>query len=444
MIRSVVENKRTAVSSGHSVGKSWLSAKLALTFLILHYPSKVVTTAPTWFQIEKILWSEIRSSHAKARFPIGGTLLQMELRLEEDWFAVGLSTTEGVATREFGAVKMQGFHSPNLLVILDEAPGVPREIWRAVESLITGDNNKVLAIGNPTSPSGDFFECFKSPLWSTMYISCLDHPNVVSGQELIPGCVTRSWVEDRKTAWGEDSPLYRAKVLGQFPDEGEDTLFPLSWVEDAAKRVLSPLGTRRLGGDIARFGPDRTVLYEITGQVAKLKDSAKKQDTMVTAGKIKNLIEEHLPDCYIGEDGKKLDDCKYDDYHYDHVGIDDAGVGGGVSDRLVEQDVSIDRVNFGESAIESERFINVRAEAYWILRDALNPKSTDPLQIEDDDDLLHELTNIKFSFTSKGQIKIESKDEIKKRIGRSPDKADALAIAYYAGRKHKDPQIHII
>lgn len=405
------------------MGKSWISAKVALTFLFINYPSKVITTAPTWFQVEKILWTEMRKSHSSAKTPLGGKLLETELKLGEDWFAIGVSTTEGVGNREFGATRMQGFHSPNLLVIMDEAAGIPPEIWKAVDSLVTGGNNKVIAIGNPASPSGDFFECFKSPVWHKIHLSCLDHPNVIEGKELVPGCVTREWVEDRKKEWGEDSPLYKAKVLGEFPDEGEDTLIPLSWAEGASKRRLTAEGTKRLGCDVARFGGDRTVFYEIHGPVAREVESTSKQDTMVTAGKAKRYK----------EDGE-----------YDLLGIDDSGVGGGVTDRLNEQNVEAEAVNFGEKAIDPERFFNTRAEAYWLLRERLNPKSEDPLQIPNDPDLIHELTSMKYSVTSKGQIKIESKDDIKKRIGKSPDKADALAIANFIGRREPEPNIIII
>src|SRR5574343_1296909 len=108
ILQSVAVNKRTAVRSGHGVGKSWITAKIALTFLYMYYPAKVVTTAPTWFQVEKILWSEIRRSHSTAKFPLGGTLLTTELKLDEDWFAIGLSTREDTGSRAFGARKSQG------------------------------------------------------------------------------------------------------------------------------------------------------------------------------------------------------------------------------------------------------------------------------------------------------------------------------------------------
>jgi hypothetical protein len=283
-------------------------ARIALWFLSCFYPAKVVTTAPTWFQVKDILWSELRAAHASSEFPIGGKLNLTELKIEDDWFAVGISTRESVGNREFGATKMQGFHSKNLLVLLDEAAGVPTEIWKGADSLTTGGNNRILAVGNPASPTGDFFDCFKSETWHKIAISCLDHPNVISGKELIPGAVTREWVEDKKKEWGEDSPLFKAKVLGEFPEEGENTLFPLTWVEKAMERELSREGVKRLGCDVARYGEDKTVIYQEIGQVMELLEEYGKASTSVTSGKLLNYWREE---------------------EHDHVGVDDSGVDGG-------------------------------------------------------------------------------------------------------------------
>lgn len=133
------KNRRLVIPSGHGIGKTWIVARLALWFLYSFYPAKVITTAPTWPQVEKLLWTEIANAYNKSKFPLGGRLLQTDLKIEEDWFATGISTSAKVSERDFGASKFQGFHSPNLLVILDEGPGVEHSIWTAVETLITGE-----------------------------------------------------------------------------------------------------------------------------------------------------------------------------------------------------------------------------------------------------------------------------------------------------------------
>jgi phage terminase large subunit len=424
--RSVVENKRTTVRAGHGVGKSWLSARLVLWFLYCFYPSKVLSTAPQWSQVEKILWSEINSAYNSARYPLGGTCLTTNLKLADDWFATGISTRESVEQREFGATKMQGFHSPNLLIVLDEAAGVPPEIWKASESLVTGKNNKILAIGNPASPVGPFFDTFKSPVWSKIQLNCFDHPNVVNKQEIVPGCVTWEWIEERIKEWGEDSPIYKAKVLGEFPEEGEDVLIPLGWVEKAMELDLKPKNEiRRVGVDVARYGDDTTVGYRINEPVAELVFETAKEDTMKTVGRTIRVADE-------------------EDQEADYIGIDDTGVGGGVTDRLDEQGYDVDAINFGAKANEPDKFFNLKAELFWILRDRLKPGSDDPLKLPYSEKLLSELSDIRYSINSKGQIKIESKDDMKKRGKKSPNHADALAIANGAGRHYDEPSIHVL
>lgn len=446
ILRAITLHRKVAVRSGHGVGKSWLMARIALWFLSCFYPAKVVTSAPTWFQVKDILWSELRAAHGSSAFPIGGKLNLTELKLDDDWFAVGISTREAVGNREFGATKMQGFHSKNLLVLLDEAAGVTTEIWKGADSLTTGGNNRILAVGNPASPSGDFYNCFKSPTWHKIAISCLDHPNVVSGREIIPGAVTKDWVDDKKREWGEDSPLFKAKVLGEFPAEGKNTLFPLTWVELAMRRIVTREGIRRLGCDVARYGEDKTVIAEEIGRMARLLDISGKQPTTVTAGKLIQFHTEHSDECWVDEDGEKSDECKFDGEHYDHIGVDDSGVGGGVTDIVEEEGYEVDAINFGGNAIENDKFENLKAEAFWILREAMNPDGNpeDLIGLEQDEELLSQLVNLRYEITRKGKIKIESKDEMKKRGHKSPDRADALAITHYAGRNSKEPDIRII
>lgn len=416
----IVKNRRVIVPSGHGIGKTWLLARIALWFLYCFYPSKVITSAPTWSQVELLLWSEIKNAYHTCQFPLGGRILETQLKIEEDWFAIGLSTRGKAKEREFGTPKFQGFHSENLLVLLDEAPGIEPEIWTSVETLITGTNNKIVAIGNPTSPSGKFYEACKSPLWRKIEISSFDHPNVKSGAIIIPGAVTKEWIEERQKEWGEDSPLWQAKVLGQFPDEGEDTLIPLSWAEACVGLNLGTQGDKRLGVDVARYGSDMTVFCIVLGQTVLPLESVNKKDTNFTIGRVKVLNNQH---------------------GFNQVGIDDSGVGGGVTDGLKESHKNIAAINFGESAIEDERFENRKAELFWVLRETIRDKQ---ISLPDDKELINQLCSIKYSYNRKGKIKIESKDELKKRGLKSPDKADALAIALAQQPKLKEPRIRLI
>lgn len=420
IVYAIQHNRRVVVPSGHGIGKTWLLARIALWFLYSNYPAKVITTAPTWPQVENLLWAEMRKAFGESAISFGGRILNTEIKIEDDWFAVGFSTSGTAADREYGTPKFQGYHSENLLVLIDEAPGVKHEIYVSVESLIVGENNKVLAMGNPTSPTGDFFEITKSPLWKSVKVSCFDHPNVKTGTIVVPGAVTKEWIEERRQEWGEDSPLWMTKVLGEFPTEGSDTLIPLAWAEACIGLELSRDGAKKLGIDVARYGGDMTALCSIFGAVVDPIEVESKKDTNWTSGRAVVL--------------NRLNG-------YDSIGVDDTGVGGGVTDALEDAGLDVDAMIAGSSAIEHDKFENLTAEIYWNLRMALKNKE---LSLPDDKKLINQLCSRKYSFTRNGRIKLESKDEMKKRGLGSPDRADALAIAYSAGRATNTADMMVI
>lgn len=400
--RSVETFRRTAVPSGHGVGKTHLAARIALQRLYCYPHSKVVTTAPTWHQVENLLWKELRLAHKASVYPLGGNLLTTELDIDEDWFALGLSTND--------AVRFQGIHAPYVTVILDEAVGVDKEIWEAAEGIAVGPNDRFLAIGNPTDPTSEFKRACDSPLWNVVRLNAEEHPNVVTGQIVIPGAVTKEWIDERVVEYGgRDTALYRARVLGLFPEQGDDMLISLADVERAQDRWIEPIGDPdALGVDVARFGSDETVECPIfdgvdIATVGRLK-AVRGQNTMQTAGSI-----------------------KANPAH--RKAVDDAGVGGGVTDRLNELDVDIIAYNAGNEPFDKERFLNRRAESWWMVREALKAGE---MSLPPDNKLAADLTNIKYMYTSKGQIKLEEKAKIKERTGRSPDRGDALVIAWYA------------
>jgi len=420
ILDALKNNRRVVVPSGHGVGKTWLMARIALWFLFSYAGAKVITTAPTWGQVENLLWSEIRKAYTDSKIPLGGRILNTEIKIAEDWFAVGFSTSGVASEREFGTPKFQGYHSENLLVLLDEAAGVKPEIWVSVDALVVGENNKVLAIANPTSPTGHFYEACKSPLWQKVQISCFDHPNIVENKVLVQGAVTREWIEERRIEWGIDSPLWKAKILGDFPDEGSDTLIPLSWLEACVGLDLPIEGAKRLGIDVARFGGDMTVLTTILGQVVQAQEAVNKKDTNWTVGRVIVL--------------NKQD-------NFDYIGVDDTGVGGGVTDSLQDSGIDVDAMNFGSKAIEDDKFENLKAEIYWNLRQAIRDKL---IELPNSRPLINQLASIKYGYTRQGRIKIESKDDMKKRGLKSPDLADSLAIAYSAGREQTQPEITVV
>lgn len=220
---SVRDNQRTCVYAGHSVSKSFEAARLALWFLFTKKPSTVITTAPIFDLVEKVLWKEIHTAYSNAKIPLGGkmTKTQLEIDPKRKWFAYGFSAKPDTVTAE--ATSVQGKHNENVLVILDEAAAILPQIWKAVESLLVDSRCKCLAIGNPTSSQGTFAELENDPAWNFINISVLDTPNYKEGKTVIQGLSGREYEEAIRVKYGIDSNEYAIRVLGRKPEFTQGT-----------------------------------------------------------------------------------------------------------------------------------------------------------------------------------------------------------------------------
>jgi phage terminase large subunit len=428
IMNALINHKRVAVKAGHGVSKSFTIARLILWWLCSYYPSKVVSTAPTYSQVARILWSELAAAYKRALRPIGGDLHNTELIFGPDWFGMGLSTDE--------EQRMQGFHSENLLVIFDEAGGVKPEIWNAARGLVTGENSRWLVVGNPLQSVGDFYNCFKTDSgWYPITISCLDTPNYISRKEVIPGMTTYGWVEQARKEFGEDSALWYSKVLGQFPVEAGNTLIPLAWVENCRREKIDLdklLGVHReqrfIGVDVARFGICSTVITVFDGwNMLYQREFSKRSNTEVAGFIIDTLRDEQNMEAPIA--------------------IDDTGLGGGVYDILKEQGYNVVQVILRSKSDNEEKFYDLRTEVYWDLRDkfqkgmiAIKDPDANPRKY---DKLVAELTSQTYEMDKRGRIKVTPKERMLKEImkkggdGESPDRADSLSLAVYASKNRK-------
>ena len=411
IIESVKNNDYTAVASGHGVGKSFVSACTMMWFLFTHYNSIVITTAPTNRQVESILWAEIWALYNNARLPLGGRLLRTKVDLGEKWFSIGLSTDD--------PDRFQGYHSENLLLIMDEAPGIDPKIYEASQGILTSTGSKALLIGNPTSPSGPFFDKFKNKRWNTFHISCYDSPGITD-PENFPTLTSMKWIEERKEEWGEKSPMFVSRVLGEFPLEGEDTLIPLNWCENAVKRwgenKEDKTQTDRvyLGLDVARYGTNKTVLTKYRPRRIESLTSIQNRSTMDA---VHLVIKEGV------SAGAKLM----------QVTTDDTGLGGGVTDRLRELGYPVLAVNFSQKPSDQMHFRGIRDEMYWHLRELLRSNEID---LPPNEALMNQLSAIKYKINPKtGKIEIETKDDMKKRGIASPDEADSVVICVWGARR---------
>jgi hypothetical protein len=400
ILEAVRDHKRVAVRACHGVGKTKVAAWVALWFLYTHPNSKVITTAPTWHQVENLLWREIHAAHAASRIPLGGKVLQTQIELGKQWFALGLSTDK--------PERFQGFHAEDILLIVDEASGVEQYIFDAAEGFLTSTGAKLLLIGNPTQLSGEFYNAFRSPLYHKIHISAFDSPNLKAGKIVRPYLVTPEWVEDKRLKWGETSPLWYSRVLGEFPEQGDDTLIPLAWIEAAQQRWHTEQdgGPIELGVDVARYGSDSTVIVVRRGNKASIVAQVYGQNTMEITGRVIDALRQ------TGASVAK---------------VDEIGIGAGVVDRLREQRYPVQGMNTSETAYDKERFANKRAEWYWGLRERFQ---SGDIAIPPDDELASQLASLKYKFDSRGRIQIESKEDMRKRGLPSPDKADALMLAF--------------
>ncbi|GAA0719973.1 hypothetical protein Drose_06265 [Dactylosporangium roseum] len=407
---SVATHKKTAVKSCHNMGKTRVASRIAAWFVDTYGEDNgiVISTAPTYPQVHDLLWEEIRDAAmvADAR----GNKLPGRVLDSDQWkLDNGKLVGRGRKPANNDQHGFQGFHRRHMLVIVDEACGIPRQLWTAVEAITTTDDVHILAIGNPDDPNTEFGDiCKPGSGWNVITVSAFDTPNF-TGEDipdsLRPLMLSPDWVEDKRRRWGVTSPRYIAKVLGEFPEISEDVLIPPRWVEAARNRDLAPGPYSILGVDVARYGSDRTVFAHRRGPVARIIGDHVQQDTMTTTGQVIAATQDNA---------------------VDEIRVDGIGVGAGVVDRLAELGYDVVDMQSGASAIDTEHFLNARAEWFWGLRERFEQGDID-LDPEDDE-LASQLCSLRFKYTSRGQIVIESKDEMKRRGLPSPDRADALML----------------
>lgn len=411
VMASVRDHRRTAVRAGHGVSKSFTAALLAAWWVTSRPVGEalVVTTAPTGRQVSAILWGELRRLHSRLGLP--GTI-----GLDATWRIDGQLVAIGQKPADSDEVAFQGLHARHVLAILDEAAGLPGPLWDAVAGVVTSESSRELAIGNPDQRGGAFERVFEPGSgWSQVHVSVLDSPAFTGeavSDELLAVLPSRAWVEDSKRSWGEHSPVYRSRVLGEFPTTDADALIDWEWIKRAQAMWSNPPGDlgrgldARIGADIARFGSDTTVLLIRAGGLVKVAETLRGAALTETAGKLHRLVE------WVGA----------------AVMVDDTGVGGGVTDMLREQGLPVYPVIAAATADDPAHFANVRAEAYWRVRQWLEAGGL--ALPPEDDELAQQLARLRYKLDSKGRIQIESKEAMRARGEPSPDRADALMLTF--------------
>ena len=407
-----------AVKSANGVGKTWLAARIGLWFLFSFPRSLVITTATTWHQVSTVLWREIHSAIREAPVNLGDFSENVtSISLDSDWSMFGLSTNE--------EIRFQGHHAPHLLMIFDEAPGIAQEIWDAARGILRGLDPRWLVIGNPLARNGEFYRCFSDSDWVNFSVSAFESPNVVADRIVAPGLVTAKDIERDKRRWGENSSIYQSRVLGEFPNEDILAVIPMGFVELMQQRQEETKDKRGLnrwvGIDVGtRNGPDpSTFVIRDEWRVLHLESHVGWTTPQVRRRGTALAKEFNVP--------------------ARNVFVDDIGIGGGVTDEMRDSGCRVKSFVASERATDSDHFANAKAEAWWRTRQAVENDTgffafDASLFPELGERLKLELTTCLYSTDNRGRIVVESKEDVKGRLGHSPDLADALVMTFSGGK----------
>ncbi len=436
ILRSIQRNRRTAIKASHGVGKTFTLAHAALWWLVRYEDGIVLTTAPTFRQVQTQLWAEIHKVAARSKFSfpeVNATKLTFR---GEDNFALGLSTNR--------SDNFQGYHGKHLLIIADEAPGLESGLWDAIAGTMAGGKVHVVMAGNPILPAGAFFDAFgrQRELWNCISIDAFDSPNLADitleqllemdpseggplDQNPVPYLVTRRWVYDQYKVWwhGDErtSPNWMSRVRGQFPDQAQNALIKLAWLERALERSLPEPVDEAIPSLIAGVdvggGEAETVVYLCGFKAGRYKiidmGAWRGQDTR---GEVVRFLAPYRS-------------------RLSSVRVDEIGIGYNFGLHLRDQRFVVEMVNvslpcqshpeWGEKD-PAKRFANKKAEYYQTLGDGFERDQIDGLT---DDETIGQLAEILYEIDSHGRMKIEPKEKARQRGVLSPDRAEALMLA---------------
>lgn len=456
---SMLANKRTAVKSCHNAGKSKLAAILACWWVAVHPIGQaiVVTTAPTYQQVHGILWREIGKHHELAAN--NGSPLPGNITASDKWNIIHNGTLFqagwGRKPADTNIHGFQGVHERYVLVIVDEACGINESLWTAIEAITTTGDARILAIGNPDDPNTQFGKIFNDPQikteWVHHTISAFDTPNLTKPfendptsqyyqraqfdkdfpDELRPLMLQPETVESWRVQWGELDPRWKAKILGEFPDQSENSLFSQAVINKAVETIVIPDHDVRpiLGVDLARFGPDLSTIYKVEeGWVYSIDDDGKQTKTEKRGKQVRVVKTWSKAD---GVESANLIHQVALGEGASEVRIDVAGLGAPIHDivkNLAQTTYSVIAMNGNGPTPDSYHWKNARAWWHDTLREQMASGTID--LDYNDAKLKDELLGIRYHFKNNYRsLQVESKDDMASRGVKSPDHSDAVVYA---------------
>ena len=387
---------KISIKSGHGTGKSTIMAWCILWFLLCYPDAKVPCTAPSASQLKDVLWAEIGKWLAK---------IPAQLKQLYDYTNDRISIND---TGSFAAARtarkeqpeaLQGFHAKNIMFIIDEASGVPDAIFEVARGALSTPSARILMASNPTMLTGYFYDSHNRArdIWSRYTFSCLDSP-----------LVSPNYAKEIAAEYGENSDVYKVRVIGEFPSAATNQLISLELVEAAQKRFYNEMqynfAPKIIGVDVAWEGDDRSVIFLRQGLMSRILWSGRNVNLMTLGGVI----------------------ARYEDSEQaDAVFIDKTGVGAGVLDYGRSLNRNWIGIGFGETAL-SETFFRRRMEMWYNCKKWLE----DGGQIPDNEELKRDLIAPSFSYLPSGKMALEDKADTKRKLRASPDYADALVLTF--------------
>jgi phage terminase large subunit len=436
ILHSIQHRRRTAIRACHAVGKTFTLASATLWWLARYPEGIVLTTSATQRQVKTQLWSEIHRAAERAKVPYP-KLKTTELKFRDDNnFAIGFSTNQ--------AENFQGYHGKNVLIIADEAPGIESGIFDAIAGTMAGGNVHIVIAGNPTIPSGAFYDAFTKErgLWNCFAISAFETPNLrgLSLEQLlhldpaeggpldqneVPYLVTKRWVYDQYLAWWHgsegSSPNWMSRVCAEFPDQAQNALIRMAWLERAKRRPVQ----NRVGAKSASLVAGVDVGGGEAETVAYVCECTHDRRSIVAMG------------AWRGEDtrGQVVNFLNPFRTRLALVRVDAIGMGYHFGTHVRECGFRVELINVAKSCESrprlrendpAQRFVNLRASFFQELADALERDQVEGLV---DETTIGQLAGLLYEFDSHGRMQIESKDKARARGVASPDRADALMLA---------------
>ena len=393
-------HRRISVRSGHGVGKSTAASWAMLHYFLTRYPVIVVVTAPTSAQLFDAMFAELK--RWVNELP---DILKTLVEVKSDRIELQAAPSEAFISARTSRAKtpeaLQGIHADNVLLVADEASGIPESVFEAASGSMSGHSATTLLLGNPTRNTGLFYDTHNrlKGEWKTFHVSCIDSPRV-----------SEAFVKEMQLRYGEDSPAYHVRVLGNFPPREEDTVIPVELIDGAMNREIKidENTTAVWGLDVARMGSDASALAKRRGPVVEEVQTWKGLDLMQLTGAVVAEYEALPPSKQPVE-----------------ILVDSIGLGAGVLDRLRELGLPARGINVSESPAMKGTYANLRAELWFKCKAWLANRD---VKIPKDEQLFAELAAPRYTFTSSGKMQVESKESMKKRGLGSPDKADAVCL----------------